>query len=483
MVRLSPAILLACAYTQADAKKQSADVIVVGAGYSGIAAARELHRSGLSTIVLEGRNYVGGRTATKEFHGINFDYGGAYMQGGTDNPLQALSSDYGFTPAKIDWVTAAWDFDFNQFPSSGSESYDNVAYKPYNTAYGNARRQLGRSLYEAFEEGKNWDGVDKKRFNSTLAYDVESGYGGPAYSMDSSSYREYYCGFRWRYDTYYPEGGFGHMVETIAAQEALDIQLNTAVTEVADNGDSVTVTTENGDVYTASNVVVTATLGNLKAGDILFTPQLNNDKKIAIDRIEMATCNKVFMAFDEENFAGSPWAQQGLEYFNNESPFDEAPFYFYNRQIHPFSGGSPIIESWWCSNLEMEYNNGVSLQRHLDVLRNIYPELSDPIDVDYTDWNQNRFSRGSYSYPGVGSPITDYDNLAKPQGNIHFAGEHTTRSFSSVNGAWLSGLDAADEILRGRTTTPRPGSWKSAEDGLQEEGGRGKPPVHRPRGL
>ena len=54
-----------------------------------------------------------------------------------------------------------------------------------------------------------------------------------------------------------------------------------------------------------------------------------------------------------------------------------------------YSEGHFAIESWWSSYLDREYKNGVSLQRHLELLRNIYPALSDPIDLDYRcmDWN------------------------------------------------------------------------------------------------
>lgn len=468
MVRMIAAPFLAAALlVGANAKDFHADVVVVGAGYSGLAAARQLQRSGLNTIVVEGRDRVGGRTYTGDFFGKNLDYGGSYLCGGSDNPLYPLQQEYGFSPVEPDWTWGQWDFNFQQFPASGSASYNSVAMGPYNQATSQAKRQLGRSLYAAYEEGKNWDNHDKERFNSTVAFNVESSWGSPASMLDSQTLNQYNCGFRWRCNTYYPEGGFGGMANKLVEEEGLDVQLNQDVTRVLDSGDSATVETASGDTFTGSKVIVTASLGVLKEGDIEFVPQLNNAKKIAIDRMGMSTCNKVFMAFEEDNFNASPWAQQNLEYFNVEAAFDNAPFYFYNRQLHPHQGGAPILESWWCDNIDLEYNNGMSLARHIDVLRGIYPALSDPVATDFTDWNANKFSRGAYSFPGVGSPIQDFDTMGEPQGNVHFAGEHTHRGWSSVNGAWLSGLRAANEVL----------GFKATDAGEYNDDFVGRPPI------
>jgi monoamine oxidase len=55
-----------------------ADVCVVGAGFAGLAAARRLNQAGLSVVVLEARDRVGGRAHTETLSdGITIDHGGA----------------------------------------------------------------------------------------------------------------------------------------------------------------------------------------------------------------------------------------------------------------------------------------------------------------------------------------------------------------------------------------------------------------------
>ena len=58
---------------------EEADVIIIGAGMSGSAAARELKMSGLKVVILEARDRVGGRTYSTEWCGRPVELGGHYV--------------------------------------------------------------------------------------------------------------------------------------------------------------------------------------------------------------------------------------------------------------------------------------------------------------------------------------------------------------------------------------------------------------------
>ncbi|MGH8048631.1 MAG: FAD-dependent oxidoreductase, partial [Chthoniobacterales bacterium] len=65
-----------------------AEVIVIGAGMSGIAAAQRLARHGLKVIVLEGRERLGGRIwSDRQMRGATLDMGACWIHGAESSPL------------------------------------------------------------------------------------------------------------------------------------------------------------------------------------------------------------------------------------------------------------------------------------------------------------------------------------------------------------------------------------------------------------
>lgn len=72
----------------------NADVVVVGAGFAGLSAARELHRLGHDVVVFEGRDRVGGRAYTGSVAGIPVDLGATFV-GPTQDAVTALAAELG----------------------------------------------------------------------------------------------------------------------------------------------------------------------------------------------------------------------------------------------------------------------------------------------------------------------------------------------------------------------------------------------------
>ena len=72
----------------------STDVVVVGAGFAGLSAARELVRLGHDVVVLEGRDRVGGRSSTALIAGVPVDLGGTFV-GPTQDAVMGLARELG----------------------------------------------------------------------------------------------------------------------------------------------------------------------------------------------------------------------------------------------------------------------------------------------------------------------------------------------------------------------------------------------------
>ena len=72
----------------------NADVVVVGAGFAGLSAARELVRLGYDVVVMEGRDRVGGRSATTTIAGAPVDLGGTFV-GPTQDAVVELAAELG----------------------------------------------------------------------------------------------------------------------------------------------------------------------------------------------------------------------------------------------------------------------------------------------------------------------------------------------------------------------------------------------------
>ena len=70
---------------------------MIGAGVSGLTAARELQRDGHDVVVVEGRDRIGGRTWTVDLGGAPADLGGSWIHGPFENPLIDVVGEAGLS--------------------------------------------------------------------------------------------------------------------------------------------------------------------------------------------------------------------------------------------------------------------------------------------------------------------------------------------------------------------------------------------------
>lgn len=72
------------------------DVVVIGAGLSGLEAARNIHKSGLSVLVLEAKDRIGGKTRSVSNDGSGFiELGAAWINDTNQSEMWAMAQKYG----------------------------------------------------------------------------------------------------------------------------------------------------------------------------------------------------------------------------------------------------------------------------------------------------------------------------------------------------------------------------------------------------
>ncbi|KAK2859896.1 hypothetical protein FQN49_004605 [Arthroderma sp. PD_2] len=243
----------------------------------------------------------------------------------------------------------------------------------------------------------------------------------------------------------------------------LDVRTKKAVAKIWYNTESTSnektrVQCEDGEIIYADKVLVTAPLGVLKRSSIGFNPPLPEWKTNAIERLGFGLLNKVILVFKEPfwdvqrdmfGLLREPTVENSMS--QDDYRASRGQFYLFWNCIS--TSGLPMLIALMAGEsaheaetmCDAEIINGVTTQ-----LRNIFKDqaVPDPLETIITRWGQDRFAQGSYSYVAANALPGDYDEMAKPIGNLYFAGEATCGTHpATVHGAYLSGLRAASEIM------------------------------------
>lgn len=263
------------------------DVVIIGAGAAGIAAAHKLRELGLSYVHVEAAPQVGGRAITESStFGVPYDHGAHWVQNENRNPYfaRAKASDYRFYRAPEEYGIYADDR-----PATSAEeaemwsSWENVAEAMGAAGAGgldvspaSVAPAEGDWTKTAWFGIGSWEmGKDMEDF-SCLDW------------WNSADSNDWYC-----------DAGYGALVADHAA--GLNISLNTPVTKISWGGAGVEVETTRGTIK-ARAVILTVSTGVLAAEGIAFDPPLPAPKQDAINGISMGYYNHIALQFSEDIF-------------------------------------------------------------------------------------------------------------------------------------------------------------------------------------
>lgn len=409
------------------------DTVVIGAGVAGLTAARDLQAAGQTVAVVEAADRIGGRVRTDRSLGVPFDLGASWIHGVDGNPITKLAATAKAPHAPLDFDdVAVFDHggarrstaDFTKVSSQyetlvdgladhgrAGASFQDVVTKQEPDWMTDRLKQFFLSTYLTFDTG------DLDQLSSTL-YDEGEEFGGEEEVMSD---------------------GYDHIPALLA--EGLDVRLNQPVLRVEQGDNDVVVHTTAGTL-TATNVVVAVPLGVLKANAIVFQPPLPERLRTAIDSIGFSAVDKFLFVWPE-------------------SFWDEVDFLVYTAEVRDVFNWFVNIDRLRPDThalMTFAYaNEARRLEAMTDAdvtalamthLRDMYgPDVPEPNAMRRSTWVNDPLARGAYSFASVTTKMAHFDAFSSPAGQVHFAGEHTSRDyFSTVHGAYLSGVRAAEAI-------------------------------------
>lgn len=412
-------------------------VIVIGAGISGLAAARQLVEAGYEVTVLEARERLGGRIFTDDSLGAPIDLGAAWIHGNEKNPITDLASEAGAFSVATDWDSLALYSDQGPINASTVARADAT----WSRLAGQLEDIRGdASGNESLEDGL-LELVRRRTLNQPLSQwmldsYVTADYGAKAHDLSLKYFGE---DEEFGGDDLLLPGGFRQLIQVVA--EGTKIRRRQKVTSIAYADDEVTVTTDR-DEFTADRVVVTLPLGVLKAGSVTFDPPLPEAKQKSIRRLGVGHLDKVALKFDK------PFWPTDVQVFGLVG--NQPVSHLINAFV--FSG-APILVGLRAGPLARNrerLSDAATVAQLRDALAATFQtEVPDPVGALITRWSRDPFSHGAYSFPSVGSTPDDRDVIASSlRERVFFAGEATsTEYFATVHGAYLSGLRAAEELM------------------------------------
>ncbi|MEU9047625.1 MULTISPECIES: NAD(P)/FAD-dependent oxidoreductase [unclassified Kitasatospora] len=418
-------------------------VIVVGAGISGLGAARYLADKGQDVSVLEARDRIGGRVWTsRQWSGVPLDLGASWIHGVDGNPVTDLAKQAGARTVVTDPESAT------DYASDGQELSDAQTQalrrwqqdtaKALSTFQGDDNQDA--AVRDVVQNALGWPSLSDpdKALVSFALNDYEHEYAGSVDQM-SGLYFDDDAKIKGK-DVLFPDG-YGAVTDHLA--KGLPVRTGQVVKQIDWTSDGVTVTTDKG-TFQADHVVVTLPLGVLQSGAVAFGPGLPADKQAAIGKLGMGVLDKCYLRFPKVFWADTDWLMyvpdlghygQWAQWINVARPTGQPVLLGFNA-----ADFARTIENW---------SDNQIVDSAMATLKTIFGnDIPAPTEYQITRWASDPYALGSYSFNELGSTPDMRDQLAAAiDGRVHFAGEATSRqSFATVHGAYLSGVRAAKEI-------------------------------------
>lgn len=406
------------------------DVLVIGAGGAGLTAAKELVARGVSVVVLEARDRIGGRAVTDDSLGFDWDRGASWLHASNVNPFVTYAKQNGFDLVPDAAARTVYD---------GARRLSEAETAGYRAVHERMNRELGKA------GGRGLDIPAEAAFTQDTLAD-------PWYPMamaDLTAWEGVEPANFSALDSYqFAEDGVDLMIPrgygTLLAHygKNVDVRLRTPVSRVRWDGRGVVADTSAGPV--AARVAVVALPSAIVAeGSVIFSPHLPVEVLQAHHDLPLGILEKVALRFKKSVFPS-----EKTEFLRMKRGDGRGLGYL----ARPFgsNGCVAFAPGRLARALEAE-GEAAAIALALDELATMLGgDVRKHFDKGAaTAWASDPYARGAYSHCVPGRYGARALLMRPVGGRLVFAGEHTEPSaYGTLHGAHLSGIRAAADARR-----------------------------------
>nr|KMM71003.1 amine oxidase [Coccidioides posadasii RMSCC 3488] len=454
--------------TNVGSPRQVYDVIVVGAGYAGLTAARNAAREGLNILLLEARDRIGGRSWSSNIDGYAFELGGTWIHWAQPHTFREvyhynmkdeleISQDYTrgvnhFQLITADGVRTMSHLAEDQLLESAVKKFVDVDGNlgrtvmpfPHTPTYNPDIAKWDKlSMADRIEQIKDdLTPAEKAALEgfvllcsggtpeNTGFYDILRWWALGFYTyqgvIDTCSTFKFHCG----------QSGFARrFFDEAVASKKVSYIFGCPITSVKDDGKTVQVTVQNGDKFIASRLICTIPVNVL--GTIKFDPPLPEAKQQAIQAGQINQCSKVHAEVSDRDLrswsAIAPYGKLINAFGDGTTPAGNTHIVAFGADLNPLHPEDDV----GATKAAFDHLASMDIQR-----------------LVFHNWARDDYSRGAWCMfaPGVGT--TFLETLRERHGNVLFANSDWATGWRGfIDGAIEEGARAA-QMVQQELVTP-----------------------------